>query len=113
MVIGGYSRCFDSFCYFFFSSRRRHTRCALVTGVQTWLFRSSTSSQPQNKPSTKACDRLWNDFVRLRKEPSRHACNSLLESKAEFDMICLKRSLMHNLQSSLCLGDWCTKWSDS
>src|SRR3546814_1593046 len=26
---------------FFFSSRRRHTRCALVTGVQTWLFRSA------------------------------------------------------------------------
>src|SRR3546814_3673753 len=25
---------YDSFC-FFFSSRRRHTRCALVTGVQT------------------------------------------------------------------------------
>src|SRR3546814_19025717 len=24
-----------SFWYFFFSSRRRHTRCALVTGVQT------------------------------------------------------------------------------
>src|SRR3546814_1692467 len=24
-----------SFCLFFFSSRRRHTRCALVTGVQT------------------------------------------------------------------------------
>src|SRR3546814_4204048 len=27
-------------CCFFFSSRRRHTRCALVTGVQTVLFRS-------------------------------------------------------------------------
>src|SRR3546814_9563020 len=29
-------------CFFFFSSRRRHTRCALVTGVQTcalpWCF---------------------------------------------------------------------------
>src|SRR3546814_8163987 len=25
----------DSFCFFFFSSRRRHMRCALVTGVQT------------------------------------------------------------------------------
>src|SRR3546814_14797009 len=25
-------------CYFFFSSRRRHTRCALVTGVQTCAF---------------------------------------------------------------------------
>src|SRR3546814_5567994 len=28
-----YSRVY--FCFFFFSSRRRHTRCALVTGVQT------------------------------------------------------------------------------
>src|SRR3546814_6792765 len=26
---------FVCFCFFFFSSRRRHTRCALVTGVQT------------------------------------------------------------------------------
>src|SRR3546814_8508936 len=26
---------FVLFCFFFFSSRRRHTRCALVTGVQT------------------------------------------------------------------------------
>src|SRR3546814_7462912 len=25
----------DCVCFFFFSSRRRHTRCALVTGVQT------------------------------------------------------------------------------
>src|SRR3546814_7054845 len=24
-----------AFCFFFFSSRRRHTRCALVTGVQS------------------------------------------------------------------------------
>src|SRR3546814_9688659 len=27
--------CILSMCIFFFSSRRRHTRCALVTGVQT------------------------------------------------------------------------------
>src|SRR3546814_3560615 len=27
--------CLILFCFFFFSSRRRHTRCALVTGVQT------------------------------------------------------------------------------
>src|SRR3546814_5454962 len=27
--------CICVFCFFFFSSRRRHTRCALVTGVQT------------------------------------------------------------------------------
>src|SRR3546814_4286792 len=29
-----YIICF-ALCFFFFSSRRRHTRCALVTGVQT------------------------------------------------------------------------------
>src|SRR3546814_9311943 len=28
------------FCFCFFSSRRRHTSCALVTGVQRVLFRS-------------------------------------------------------------------------
>src|SRR3546814_4301879 len=32
---------FDVGCFFFFfASRRRHTRCALVTGVQRVLFRS-------------------------------------------------------------------------
>src|SRR3546814_4122011 len=30
-----YSMFFDVLSFFFFSSRRRHTRCALVTGVQT------------------------------------------------------------------------------
>src|SRR3546814_4254529 len=32
-----------SVCYFFFSSRRRHTRCALVTGVQTCALPICTS----------------------------------------------------------------------
>src|SRR3546814_3948362 len=32
-------------CFFFFSSRRRHTRCALVTGVQTCALPISTKSQ--------------------------------------------------------------------
>src|SRR3546814_12072110 len=31
--------------WFFFSSRRRHTSCALVTGVQTWLFRAVAPDQ--------------------------------------------------------------------
>src|SRR3546814_16124341 len=37
-----------SVCVFFFSSRRRHTRCALVTGVQTCalpIFRISVGVQ--------------------------------------------------------------------
>src|SRR3546814_8674232 len=52
----------DLDCFFFFSSRRRHTRCALVTGVQTcalpiyanrgrdachaWTGKRGTSGQP-------------------------------------------------------------------
>src|SRR3546814_18972680 len=47
---------FLMFCVFFFSSRRRHTRCALVTGVQTCALpiscprraRSSRRARPSN-----------------------------------------------------------------
>src|SRR3546814_6695652 len=35
-----------SFEFFFFSSRRRHTRCALVTGVQTCALPISCRAQP-------------------------------------------------------------------
>src|SRR3546814_4698093 len=37
-------------CFFFFSSRRRHTRCALVTGVQTCalpIFRNARAGRDQ------------------------------------------------------------------
>src|SRR3546814_7800180 len=37
------SRCVCLIC-FFFSSRRRHTRCALVTGVQTCALPISTAA---------------------------------------------------------------------
>src|SRR3546814_9228063 len=38
--------------YFFFSSRRRHTRCALVTGVQTCalpIYRIAETVKPGSK----------------------------------------------------------------
>src|SRR3546814_2079838 len=55
------------FLFFFFSSRRRHTRCALVTGVQTCALpisstsRSSraarpTCSTPSGSPSCSSAD---------------------------------------------------------
>src|SRR3546814_11287846 len=37
---------------FFFSSRRRHTRCALVTGVQTCLFQSYGSAGDHDRQAT-------------------------------------------------------------
>src|SRR3546814_1301501 len=41
-----YVYCFLFFLYFFFSSRRRHTRCALVTGVQTCALPISWGETP-------------------------------------------------------------------
>src|SRR3546814_1631533 len=38
------------FVFFFFSSRRRHTRCALVTGVQTCALPISTFSWCAKEP---------------------------------------------------------------
>src|SRR3546814_19629585 len=37
------------FFFFFFSIRRRHTRCALVTGVQTCALPISIIAQPNRK----------------------------------------------------------------
>src|SRR3546814_7697362 len=37
------------FLLFFFSSRRRHTRCALVTGVQTCALPIFVSAKPGNR----------------------------------------------------------------
>src|SRR3546814_6492573 len=39
---------------FFFSSRRRHTRCALVTGVQTCALPISLPSLPGHRNRSKA-----------------------------------------------------------
>src|SRR3546814_5321615 len=38
-------------CVFFFSSRRRHTRCALVTGVQTCALPIYRTSRPAGRRS--------------------------------------------------------------
>src|SRR3546814_9956095 len=39
---------------FFFSSRRRHTRCALVTGVQTCALPISSEKEAQGASGTRA-----------------------------------------------------------
>src|SRR3546814_9493732 len=40
-------------CLFFFSSRRRHTRCALVTGVQTCALPICGNKQAPHNPLTR------------------------------------------------------------
>src|SRR3546814_6382312 len=46
---------------FFFSSRRRHTRCALVTGVQTCALPICKSAYLERFPDAESMTRL-NDF---------------------------------------------------
>src|SRR3546814_5605258 len=67
--------------YFFFSSRRRHTRCALVTGVRRVLFRSTPANSSLiglivgfgagtwRFPVSAAPARgiIWQDYRRLRR----------------------------------------------
>src|SRR3546814_4444626 len=48
-IVFKYRVCYFNFLYvyvFFFSSRRRHTSCALVTGVQTCALPISGNSSP-------------------------------------------------------------------
>src|SRR3546814_1078107 len=70
------------FVFFFFSSRRRHTRCALVTGVQTCAL-------PICSPSSARQRRIWR-FVRHRQ--ARFECPSDLSSSYPFAAI-LRRGL--------------------
>src|SRR3546814_8133477 len=44
-----------SLLFFFFSSRRRHTRCALVTGVQTCALPISALLDRYGEPVVTAC----------------------------------------------------------
>src|SRR3546814_8133223 len=46
------------FCLFFFSSRRRHTRCALVTGVQTCALPILCQHAGLDRNCSKSCRSL-------------------------------------------------------
>src|SRR3546814_7677042 len=52
----------------FFSSRRRHTRCALVTGVQTCAL--PISPRGAQKPADRSLFRRWASATRGRPTPS-------------------------------------------
>src|SRR3546814_7061651 len=50
---------FSNFIVFFFSSRRRHTRCALVTGVQTCalpIYEFAQKAQMMNALNISSCE---------------------------------------------------------
>src|SRR3546814_8934598 len=76
--------CFFSFCFiFFFSSRRRHTRCALVTGVQTCALPISNeiSSRPGINSATLPKAKPLTSSVALPKAKRRERPCSALNRK--------------------------------
>src|SRR3546814_5050582 len=64
------------FHIFFFSSRRRHTRCALVTGVQTCALPISFDHQPRRYSATHE-DAVIDDLRAMAgKHPSGMSANA-------------------------------------
>src|SRR3546814_2580982 len=58
------------FCSFFFSSRRRHTRCALVTGVQTcalpiYIIRSRPAVDDPDDAAVQWSPTEWSVSVKI------------------------------------------------
>src|SRR3546814_2455384 len=75
---------------FFFSSRRRHTRCALVTGVQTCalpissITRPSSCSAEPSGGSKPADERLIDSAFRIvQGKHYEHQCFAILSSVSD------------------------------
>src|SRR3546814_981078 len=93
------------FLFFFFSSRRRHTRCALVTGVQTCalpIYRPilPTSSQImpnilRTAPIAKRRTFKLNKSKRCRPYPSRKQMSILTANLSLLDQAIILRSEEH------------------
>src|SRR3546814_6843115 len=79
------------FCmYFFFSSRRRHTRCALVTGVQTCALPISDMRLRATVMGKIIVDLAAEDLVEkaaLRQELAVRRRVEPLDSRAQLDQI--------------------------
>src|SRR3546814_1291095 len=63
------------FYSFFFSSRRRHTRCALVTGVQTCALPILLSPRLNKQCSTHKCQN-HKRYTTSKPAPACPACSS-------------------------------------
>src|SRR3546814_7584980 len=91
---------------FFFSSRRRHTRCALVTGVQTCALPISTN----------ACSAAGGSKRRSRRTSSRNRlhflprCRSLLRKQGRRVMVNMVRSEERRVGKE-CVSTCRSRWS--
>src|SRR3546814_9749178 len=73
-------------CFFFFSSRRRHTRCALVTGVQTCalpIFGRSRGNRLRNAAAARVGEIAIGQIERQRKAEGRDDKRAIWKSDNE------------------------------
>src|SRR3546814_17540221 len=66
---------------FFFSSRRRHTRCALVTGVQTCALPICSASNRSKRPRRRSTSAALLARL-LGSSPCRPSCGSSRKGRA-------------------------------
>src|SRR3546814_10730428 len=88
---------------FFFSSRRRHTRCALVTGVQTCalpIYRAPAASSAGNQRRD-ACDLFINEAFNASaiRNSYRERCPMNLRHLEAFRAVMLSGSVTQAAQS--------------
>src|SRR3546814_5038811 len=72
----------DYVCFVFFSSRRRHTRCALVTGVQTCALPIFAGLSEQIEANGWNPAEVSKQFSELEYETM---CGSVLSTKVRID----------------------------
>src|SRR3546814_11224295 len=77
---------------FFFSSRRRHTRCALVTGVQTCALPISNTPGPSAQ-RTKCHGHFAYPLCPTREPDSSTLCRSAANARICSDAVLLRRKL--------------------
>src|SRR3546814_10046373 len=93
-------RCDRLIVVFLFASRRRHTRCALVTGVQTCALPiSSRTSSIRRRPGTsRAASSPRSNGIRAscsRSEEHTSELQSLMRSS--YAVFCLKKKIKEHL----------------
>src|SRR3546814_5449977 len=92
--------------YFFFSSRRRHTRCALVTGVQTCAL-------PISKAQRTVVDKRVDEAVEARAEIAAKLAREFVAESAE---LAAKQAMSRSEERRVgkeCVSTCRSRWSPS
>src|SRR3546814_1586952 len=96
------------FIFFFFSSRRRHTRCALVTGVQTCALPISDWRSRRDLLLCTACDRQFY----LQRKRHNVPCHHTLAPDLEHLLLCARRRRSEERRvGKECVSTCRSRWS--